>query len=385
MFWTDSKTVWCWLNSDHRSYKPFVAFRVAEILESSESSQWRWLPSNKYVADKATTQSIPTDEENEEWFAGPKFLYSLEYASWPGNLDKAEKTTEELRAHIMHHTEVHQLPIDVSKFSKWRRLIRCLAYVRRFVLNCKASLSKLPMLNGPLKKNEIKKSEIDCFKLVQADSYIDEISELSNHQIISRKSELFKLNAYLDSDGVLRSRSRLTSMINVPEDFINPIILSNSHYAVKLLLQFYHEKFNHTNHDTVLHEIQQRFFISSLRTNLKKVRNACQYCKNAAAAPAVPIMGNLPKARLTPFTRPFTFMGIDYFGPYFVCGFEARPAKISFSIHNVYNAVAFQSTFSTPHGRSVGAVSTLSKNCTGLLYVQFDPNTKRRAPQNYDL
>ncbi|XP_065076806.1 uncharacterized protein LOC135700266 [Ochlerotatus camptorhynchus] len=29
-------------------------------------------------------------------------------------------------------------------------------------------------------------------------------------------------------------------------------------------------------------------------------------------------MGQLPRVRITPFLRPFTFVGIDYFGPYFV-------------------------------------------------------------------
>lgn len=317
-FWTDSKTVWCWLNSDHRIYKPFVAFRVAEILETSESGQWRWLPSNQNIADKATRQAIPTNDENEEWFAGPKFLHSLQEENWPVSLNKSEKTEEELRSHVLHHMEVSALPIDVTRFSKWRRLIGCLAYVRRFVFNCKALKLKTPIFDGPLNKKEISRAEIDCFKLVQANSFIDEIAELSKDQTISRKSPLYKLNVFLDSEGLLRSSSRLTWMVNAHEDFINPIILPNCHYVVKLLLQSYHEKFHHQNHDTVLHEIQQRFSITSLRTALKKIRSACQFCKNAVAAPAVPVMANLPKARLTPFTQPFTYIGIDYFGPYFV-------------------------------------------------------------------
>lgn len=35
-FWTDSRDVLCWLNADHRRYSQFVAFRVSEILETTE-------------------------------------------------------------------------------------------------------------------------------------------------------------------------------------------------------------------------------------------------------------------------------------------------------------------------------------------------------------
>lgn len=34
--------------------------------------------------------------------------------------------------------------------------------------------------------------------------------------------------------------------------------------------------------------------------------------------PVAPKMGKLPSTRVTPFLHPFTFVGIDYFGPYFV-------------------------------------------------------------------
>ncbi|XP_065076503.1 uncharacterized protein LOC135700040 [Ochlerotatus camptorhynchus] len=53
-FWTDARDVLCWLNSDHRRYSQFVAFRVSELLETTDVAEWRWVPTKLNVADKAT-------------------------------------------------------------------------------------------------------------------------------------------------------------------------------------------------------------------------------------------------------------------------------------------------------------------------------------------
>ncbi|XP_070137291.1 uncharacterized protein [Drosophila bipectinata] len=45
VLWTYSKTVLHWISSTHRRYKQFIGNWVAEILESTEASKWRWIPS----------------------------------------------------------------------------------------------------------------------------------------------------------------------------------------------------------------------------------------------------------------------------------------------------------------------------------------------------
>lgn len=85
-FWSDSKTALGWIKSNHRNYKHFVAFRVAEILDHSESRQWRYIPSALNTADKATKWNKNLSLSNiNDWFNGPTFL-TKSSDEWPIDL-----------------------------------------------------------------------------------------------------------------------------------------------------------------------------------------------------------------------------------------------------------------------------------------------------------
>ncbi|XP_036347310.1 uncharacterized protein LOC118756663, partial [Rhagoletis pomonella] len=79
-FWTDSKTVLRWLRMDPKNFKPYVMHRVGEILESTNVSQWDWVPSKENPADLATKSSVELNYKM--WFSGPQFLLS-QSNEWP--------------------------------------------------------------------------------------------------------------------------------------------------------------------------------------------------------------------------------------------------------------------------------------------------------------
>ncbi|XP_065094567.1 uncharacterized protein LOC135715082 [Ochlerotatus camptorhynchus] len=83
VFWTDSRTVCSWLNSDQHRYKQFVAFRVGEIQELTKVEDWRWISTKLNIADVLTKwgQGPPLQSEGE-WFNGPAFLYRSQ-EQWP--------------------------------------------------------------------------------------------------------------------------------------------------------------------------------------------------------------------------------------------------------------------------------------------------------------
>lgn len=120
---------------------------------------------------------------------------------------------------------------------------------------------------------------------------------------------------FLDEFGVLRVMGRLDNAHSISESAKRPIILAKDHFSTHLIVNWYHRKYRHLHHQTVLNEIRQKFWIPKLRVVLNGIRNSCQKCKNTAAVPRIPEMGVIPKARLAVFTRPFSFVGLDYFGP----------------------------------------------------------------------
>lgn len=68
----------------------------------------------------------------------------------------------------------------------------------------------------------------------------------------------------------------------------------------------------------MINEIRQLFHIPSLRTIARKVARKRSWCVVYRAVPKAPRMAPLPAARVTPYVRPFTFIGIDYCGPFLI-------------------------------------------------------------------
>ncbi|XP_065094025.1 uncharacterized protein LOC135714567 [Ochlerotatus camptorhynchus] len=316
-FWTDSKDVLCWLGSDHRRYSQFVAFRVSEILESTEISEWRWVPTKLNVADDGTKWARTPDlSADSRWFRGPEFLWR-EQQEWPVSPGFGKTTDEELRPHLLFHESTTKPVIDPQYFSRWSPLLRRTTYVLRYVHNLKRSTRKEQRVNGSLTQQELARAENYLFRLAQSEGYADEIATLAAgyHQTstqgrIIRNNPLFR-TAFLDENGVARFRGRTKACAFVDRDAAEPIILPRHHQVTRLIIAEAHERFNHQNHATIVNELLQRYRIPRLKATYNAVRKDCQQCKNDLAKPRPPMMGDLPQSRLAAFSRPFTYMG-DY-------------------------------------------------------------------------
>ncbi|XP_055604078.1 uncharacterized protein LOC129752315 [Uranotaenia lowii] len=96
------------------------------------------------------------------------------------------------------------------------------------------------------------------------------------------------------------------------------IIVPKDHPATNLLILRYHQKYGHANTETVLNELKQQYYIPRMRATVKKAIKSCMWCRVYRAKPCTPKMAPLPQPRVKPYVRPFTFTGLDYFGPLLV-------------------------------------------------------------------
>lgn len=143
--WSDSDTVIHWIRSDYRKYKPFVAHKVAEILDSTHETDWYWLPSKVNPADEATrAKLLPKIDSNNRWIKGPEFLNKSEN-NWPVQTTKNNNhIEEEIRPkykQMMIAIKFCSI-INIDRFSKFLKLIRVTAWLFRYLYNCKANISK---------------------------------------------------------------------------------------------------------------------------------------------------------------------------------------------------------------------------------------------------
>ncbi|XP_065095601.1 uncharacterized protein LOC135717439 [Ochlerotatus camptorhynchus] len=319
-FWSDSRDVLCWLNSDHRKYSQFVAVRISEMLQLTEPKEWNWIPSKLNVADDATKwQRLPDLSPASRWYRGPEFLWGLR-EQWPVAMSRFDSTAEEKRPHVLHHS-VERALFRWEDFSRWKRLLRHVAFVKRYPSNLRKRLSKEPIVSGPLTQEELRVAELLILKSVQNAEFTAEIAQLMKpnpepwKNALSRSSPLYGLSPFLDESGLLRMKGRIDACESVDECTKRPILLPKRHPVTDLIIASIHQQFCHMNHQTTLNQIRRRFYVPQLRSTYNRVRSQCQHCKNRQAKPIAPEMAALPPTRLKAFCRPFSYVGIDYFGP----------------------------------------------------------------------
>ncbi|XP_037813637.1 uncharacterized protein LOC119604840 [Lucilia sericata] len=298
-----------WLSMDPKNFKEFVMYRVGEILEFTNVTQWSWVPSKLNPADYATKICAP---DEDMWLNGPVFLRGNKHL-WPKCPDLGGSNKEEIRNHLLVIDKSNRFTINVEYFSNWKRLYMALSQFLLYIEKLKYKAQGSGDIPDGIRFEYIQRSKNILFKYAQASEFLEEIWCLQHNKKIHSGSKLKQLNVFLDENGIIRACGRVESL-----NCNNAIILPNSHYITFLLVRNFHENFHHCLHEATICRIKTRFYIPKLRTIYKSVRAKCQRCKNQLVVPQPPLMASLPAARLASFERPFTYVGIDFFGPLYV-------------------------------------------------------------------
>ncbi|XP_063829328.1 uncharacterized protein LOC135078710 [Ostrinia nubilalis] len=318
VFWSDSTTVLHWIRNDARDYNTYVANRLGEIDELTHASEWRYVPTKLNVADIATRENYDISALQGEWFNGPTFLHK-DVDEWPLDVVNLENENNKLEIITVIQTE-ENLPVpEPTRFSSWLRLVRSTVRVLTFIDSLMMILKDKYKDRGYTYRTDdddiMERAECLLLRYSQNQSFSREISSLQACKTIPTTSKILNLSPYLDEHGVLRAAGRIDAATDVLPEMKRPIILDGQNYVARLIVRHYHIKAAHGNQEMVVNELKQKFHIIRVRPTVKNVVKKCMLCRMRKCKPEIPRIGDLPYARMAHNHRPFSFCGLDLFGP----------------------------------------------------------------------
>jgi len=134
---------------------------------------------------------------------------------------------------------------------------------------------------------------------------------------MKRFSTLYKLDLFVDSDGILHVGGRLRRT-NLTDEIKLPIILPQDSHITMLIAKHFHECASHQGKGITLNEVRLNgFWVINGSSVVASLISSCIKCQRLHGAVQEQRMSDLPEDRLES-TPPFTYCAVDYFGPFVV-------------------------------------------------------------------
>ena len=131
-----------------------------------------------------------------------------------------------------------------------------------------------------------------------------------------KSSTLLKLTPVLDDNGLIVISGRL-SEASISQKSKFPVILPSDH-KVSLMITYDYHAYAHLGTEWVLSKLRTRYWIIRARAMIKWIKHECVTCKRLYGGPVTQRMADLPTLRCQPDAGPFSSVGVDVFGPFYV-------------------------------------------------------------------
>lgn len=334
-FWTDSKNVLYWINNPAKHHKVYIAHRAGEIQEHTKSIQWRYVPTELNPAD-IPSRGVKAGElkNNTLFYEGPSFLLENEN-SWPvtkldyGDENDPVKEKRQFLINSSFHCKMDGndfLTTDVTVGPLWNGWIRLL---RRYSLLLSIKITWMFFKGGKKKESKILWQKFlknrnwlcTCAKLLiwkraQRLDYQDELEILKSGNLDDRH-HLSKFSPFIDSLGLIRSRSRHEHSGLLPEEVRLPVILPTSARITLLYVQHLHFAMKHPlGTNAMKAEVNKHCLVPGFYKIERKIRRNCVKCVKDKSEPCIPFMAGLPSYRYSDSLRAFSNVGIDFTGSF---------------------------------------------------------------------
>lgn len=320
--WTDSTIVLQWIREHPSRWKTYVANRIVEIQDIIRYDNWRHVPTKSNPADLASRGISALQLINEKlWWHGPEWM-TQEATSWPKLQTNLGRTKHEEKQSKSANFVCTTNDDFLYKYSSYTKLIRIIAFMRRFINNCQHPTNKN---QKQLSCNELQSAEDIIIKIVQKRTFAQEYHCLVNNKPLPKTSKLLTLNPFIDTQGLIRLGGRLENA-PIPYNRKHPIILPHDHQVTCVLIDKFHIDTLHGGTSLVLNAIRNKYWVLNSRRTIASRIHKCVKCARQRSELHTQLMGNLPTSRVKT-NKPFTKVGVDYAGPITIRASKLRNAK----------------------------------------------------------
>ncbi|XP_033763439.1 uncharacterized protein LOC117344719 [Pecten maximus] len=261
-FYTDSRVVLGYIYNRTKRFHTYVSNWVQRIHLETLPEEWTHVSSELNPADVGT-RSCMADELSGMWFNGSGFLHTIP-----------------------------SLPEDPDY-----------------------------PLQSPEDDKEIR-SETKITTILQEENFGQEIANLKSKKPIPKSSPLRYLDAYLDDDGVLRVGGRIRTGDALSGQ--GHIIIPGKTHLTRLIVLHLHEKTRHQGRNILEGAVRSAgYWVIGAKRLVSSIIHACVTCRKLRRKLECQKMAKLPEFRTQP-TPPFTYVGVDTFGPWEVSTRKTR-------------------------------------------------------------
>ncbi|KAK3748971.1 hypothetical protein QZH41_006839 [Actinostola sp. cb2023] len=238
-------------------------------------------------------------------------------------------------------------------FSDWHRAKRAVAVIIRYQRRFKRSkINQQEQKNAestdsqnakkgkrednnyvPANTSDILCAEREMMRLVQNEAFQDEVRILSSNNAhrepedrkatkdhkksMRQSSSLYRLDPFLDKEGLLRVGGRLRHA-SLPYEAKHPVIVPRKGHVTSMIIRHFHERTAHQGRGITHNEIKSSgFWIIGGSSTIAHHISKCVTCRKLRGTTEQQKMADLPSDRLEP-APPFTYAAVDYFGPWII-------------------------------------------------------------------
>ena len=151
-----------------------------------------------------------------------------------------------------------------------------------------------------------------------SDKFQDRNTARRRNESLKKTSCLYKLDPFVDGDGLLRIGGHIRRAA-IPPEVKHSLILPKSSHITDLIVRHFHSKIGHHQGRGVTHNVirQAGYWIIDGSSSVARAISKCVTCRKLRGRALTQKMSDLPEERVSP-TAPFHYTGMDVFGPFYI-------------------------------------------------------------------